>query len=1213
MAKFLKIAATVVGVASIAIVTAGAGIALMSGLALSTGIEAASVVSLSTLAAIGAGLGVAASLLGKAPTGVGGAQTSWQSDPNAGIPYVMGRTGTSGNIIYHRAYGGDNKIKSIVTVLSGGGPIDAIEGLYLDDVLQSVNGSGGLTGRLSGLMWHRAQLGATPSTALTSPEGAMAGWTSAHRLSGYAASVLTLKFDGKGDKQLTSEPKARWVVRGVKVYDPRLDSTYPGGSGPCRPLQEATYVYSENPWLHALTWLLGRWQNGKRVIGIGAPIDMIDMAAFVEAASIADANGWKLGGSVTSRPDTRWNALKAMCQAGGGWPISLGAKVSCVINTPRVALTTVTSADLVDDVSVTATQSRRDRINGIVPRYRSEAHGWDIVPGAAIRVPAHVTFDGDERTREVEYSLVQNVNQAAQLARYDIENSREFGPIELPLKLRFWGYKPGDVVRLNVPEAGLVNQDVLLLDRNLSLQNGSVTLTARSETAGKHPFALGQTGTPPPTAAVSGPALVPTPTTAEWAISATTITATGDAAPALVVTGASATEGIDSILFEYRRYTGSQGDGDDWIAAGTVDPATQRITITSVTAATQYQVSIRYRLRDEWGARLILGPSTTGARPGASNTAIVYIYRRSATAPALPTADATYTFATATLTGLNNGWSTTIPAPSGGQPLYVAVASAVNSTATDTIAPGEWTTPEILAQDGTSGAAGINSATVYLYQRNNTGTAPPLPTTNLTYTFATAVLSGALNGWSQTVPADSGGSFLHVTTATAASAAATDNILSTEWAAVRTMAKDGSDGADAINNVNRVRNSQFERDEAGFGISVAGLTATVSPFTIEGGIKQYRASYTATAAGQRLNMYEHPAYAVKVNPGERLAVQCNIRANGPIDRTELQIWYRDAADANFGQETLQTLTGQRDYNTLMQGFALVPAGAVRAFIHVSSYTNAAGTGINAIAQPMISSATAAQTLFPPFTAGPADGANGSPGAPGTDGVTISASPPSIIVQADRDGGVYSGQFPATAQITVLDGNANVTESCTFSSSTGGGATGSVSNAAGTKGLVTATSLPSPNIAGYIMVTVTYGAKTLTLRMNVSKVRDGTNPSAAYPAVPVGLTTTVYPNPIPLDAGQTLTVWAVLDGINPTGGGTMSGSLQYSLDGGSSWNAMGGTASGSATFAVGEPASVHLNGTYTAPSGGATVTVRFIGSKVGAGNITISPRSYMQPK
>lgn len=228
-------------------------------------------------------------------------------------------------------------------------------------------------------------------------------------------------------------------------------------------------------------------------------------------------------------------------------------------------------------------------------------------------------------------------------------------------------------------------------------------------------------------------------------------------------------------------------------------------------------------------------------------------------------------------------------------------------------------------------------------------------------------------------------------------------------------------------------------------------------------------------------------------------------------------------------------------------------------------------------------------------------------------MTISASPPSIIVQADRDGGVYSGQFPATAQITVLDGNANVTESCTFSSSTGGGATGSVSNAAGMKGLVTATSLPSPNIAGYIMVTVTYGAKTLTLRMNVSKVRDGTNPSAAYPAVPVGLTTTAYPNPIPLDAGQTLTVLAVLDGINPTGGGTMSGSLQYSLDGGGSWNAMGGTSSGSATFAVGEPASVYLNGTYTAPSGGATVTVRFIGSKTGAGNITISPRSYMQPK
>jgi hypothetical protein len=64
----------------------------------------------------------------------------------------------------------------------------------------------------------------------------------------------------------------------VKAYDPRLDSTQTGGSGAQRALTESTYVYSQNPWVHAETYALGRWQNSKIVIGPGLPADKIDFA-----------------------------------------------------------------------------------------------------------------------------------------------------------------------------------------------------------------------------------------------------------------------------------------------------------------------------------------------------------------------------------------------------------------------------------------------------------------------------------------------------------------------------------------------------------------------------------------------------------------------------------------------------------------------------------------------------------------------------------------------------------------------------------------------------------------------------------------------------------------------------------------------------------------------------------------------------------------------
>src|SRR3546814_13906601 len=77
-----------------------------------------------------------------------------------------------------------------------------------------------------------------------------------------------------------------------------------------------------------------------------------------------------------------------MLQAGGGEPIALGAKISCMVNTTRVSLATITAADVVGEVSVTATQGRRDRKNGCWPRYRAEAHEWEIVQ---VKTPVRVS------------------------------------------------------------------------------------------------------------------------------------------------------------------------------------------------------------------------------------------------------------------------------------------------------------------------------------------------------------------------------------------------------------------------------------------------------------------------------------------------------------------------------------------------------------------------------------------------------------------------------------------------------------------------------------------------------------------------------------------------------------------------------------------------------------------------------------------------------
>ena len=553
-------------------------------------------------------------LMPKPPPAVGGAALGFKADPAAPIPYAFGRTAVGGNIIFAQTHGPANKPAernkhlSYFTILSGGGPIEAISAFYANEELVPFAGEAA-TGRYAGRMWQTRQLGAVPSPRLAPPaqpasDSPLPEWTAAHKLSGYAATIWGLETNAKDKTPLTSTPKPLWVVSGTKCYHPWLDSTYPGGSGPQRVDDESTWTWSDNPFVVGLTWAIGRHQNGKRVLGIGAPPAAIDMAAFVEGASICYANGWTCGGVVTSA-DSKWDVLTAILQSGGGWPMRLGARISCGVQTPRVSIDTVTSGDIVGDASIAAVQPRRDRINRVIPRYRSEAHKWQMVAAGVVAVAAYVAADGGERTREIEYGFVQNPKQAAELARYAIEDGREIGPITLPLKPRWRGIKPGDCITVDEPELGLNGQKVLVLRRSTDLQTGGVTLECRSEADGKHPFALGQVADPPPARALTGVDLqvIPAPAFGAW-------TATGGAVaqtPTVFVTGAADNPNATGIIVEYRLTAESA-----WTTYEEAPSTATRFEISVPRGQTAYTVGISYRTRGGIGDRRELTSVTTG-------------------------------------------------------------------------------------------------------------------------------------------------------------------------------------------------------------------------------------------------------------------------------------------------------------------------------------------------------------------------------------------------------------------------------------------------------------------------------------------------------------------------------------------------------------------------------------------------------------------------
>lgn len=502
MSEFASFVGKAAGVvAGIALIGSGIGSALGGTMVLAGVGSASSIASVAGAVAVAAQIGTQLTAKGPVAQGQINQRITGANNP---MPYIMGRDYSGGLELHDVGWGGEvddvkNPYRWLVSGHSCAGPLDGFEALLADFEVVPLSGTAA-TGYYEGWLWCDYQLGTRPEPDALTPQWAGApGWGPTYKTSSWAAMGLSLLWSKTGERFAGGrEPAFGAIWRGVRVYDPRLDDTYPGGAGACRLGDESTYVYSTDPALHAGMYAYGRYVEGKKVLGIDLGERGVAWADIVAWANLNDARSWSLGGKIYE-PGNKWNNLKLICQAGGAKPLLAGGAVHFQYSAPRVAIGTIGRDDLAEGPLRGGRTSRwKTRHNMIVPRYRSEEHKWEYVQATAAMVAEFVADDGEEKSDEVQFDLVTDKDQATQLAAYEVWERREKGPYVVPCKPHMRDYQVGDCLTL-LPELGLEPEDtkVLVKRKRFDFATGIVMLTLVKETDAKHADALGRTGTAP--------------------------------------------------------------------------------------------------------------------------------------------------------------------------------------------------------------------------------------------------------------------------------------------------------------------------------------------------------------------------------------------------------------------------------------------------------------------------------------------------------------------------------------------------------------------------------------------------------------------------------------------------------------------------------------------------------------------------------------------
>jgi hypothetical protein len=539
---------------------------------------------------------------------------------------VLGRSAVSGSLVDAFNYGGRYGTDWEVLVIAlADHRCDALEGFFVDDKYVAFAADGNVAGFNNQLQvfWRSGTWTQSPPSILTTNGP---GWTANDRGRGVAYVVVAYKADASDASNPvwpSGRPRFRWVVRGLRCYQARKDSTV-GGSGAHRRSDPATWQWTENPIDIRYNWVRGIYAGdlvaqpemlliGRGLSAIEAPPANVFARANLCDELVGGAARYRIGGVVAAtepfidvESDFAAAVAGTISQPEGAVEVNPGEA--------KAPVATFTDDDLIVGSEVIFSDflgaGDDNWINTVVARYVDPAQRWNQHSAPVRRDIADVTADGGPREAQLGLDFVTNGPQAQRVAEIARRFGRLWGRAQLTLPPRFAFIEEGDWVTWQSQrhlggatftfrvEAWGSGRD---WHHQLTLRQ--ISASVYSDTA---PLTDGSVASDQP-----APPAIAAPGAAAWSVAAVLIDGTVRV-PALRLSGAADDPAARFVIAEIVQQVAAPDVNTVWTFAASLQPDVTLFDIPVVSGGT-FWVAISYEVDGVIGPRRVLGPVVAGA------------------------------------------------------------------------------------------------------------------------------------------------------------------------------------------------------------------------------------------------------------------------------------------------------------------------------------------------------------------------------------------------------------------------------------------------------------------------------------------------------------------------------------------------------------------------------------------------------------------------